>query len=324
MPEPVANSSTAGESRPTPQVRGRFAPSPTGPLHFGSLVCALASFLDARARGGAWHVRIEDLDRPRCRRSHAETILRQLETYGLTWDGDIVWQSARGERYADMLASLTAAGRIYACACSRQDIAAVAALAIEQGRPHPEAYPGRCRQGLPPGRKARSYRLAVPPGLVEFVDRIQGTVIQDVAAEVGDFVVKRADGPHAYQLAVVADDADLGITDVVRGADLLDSTARQIVLHGLLGWQAPHYAHVPLAVDRHGHKLSKQNRAPPLGLHPAARELADALRFLGLPPPADLTGSNTAEILCWAIAHFDLGRIPSAPAAPALPAYCGA
>ncbi|MCC7182119.1 MAG: tRNA glutamyl-Q(34) synthetase GluQRS [Rhodocyclaceae bacterium] len=324
MPEPVANSSAAGEPRPTHQVRGRFAPSPTGPLHFGSLVTALASFLDARARGGAWHVRIEDLDRARCHRSHADTILRQLESHGLTWDGDIVWQGSRGERYADILASLTAAGRIYACACSRQDIAAEAALVIEQGQLHPEAYPGTCRHGLPPGRKARSYRLAVPPGLVEFVDRIQGPVSQDVAAEVGDFVVKRADGPYAYQLAVIADDADLGITDVVRGADLLDSTARQIALHRLLGWPVPRYAHVPLAVDRHGRKLSKQNLAPTLGQHPAARELADALGFLGLPPPADLARSNTAEVLSWAIAHFDLGRIPSVPATPALPAYCGA
>lgn len=240
---------------------GRFAPSPTGPLHAGSLVAALASWLDARAHGGRWLVRIEDVDTPRCVPGAAETILRQLHDCALVPDETPLRQSARGARYQRALDALVQAHRAYPCACSRKDIEqALAAL----GRPHRRhgelVYPGTCRAGLH-GRASRAWRFRVEPGMVHWHDLRLGEMSLDVEREVGDFVLKRADGLWAYQLAVVVDDADQGVTNVVRGEDLADNTARQIQLQRALGVPTPIYLHTPLVLGANGEKLSKQNGA---------------------------------------------------------------
>ncbi|OGA30422.1 MAG: tRNA glutamyl-Q(34) synthetase GluQRS [Betaproteobacteria bacterium RIFCSPLOWO2_02_FULL_68_150] len=277
---------------------GRFAPSPTGALHFGSLVAALASWLDARAAGGTWQLRMEDLDRLRERRGAAATILRQLEAAGLEWDGPVIYQSARAARYDHALEQLQRAGLTYACGCTRREMAD-SSLAIDGAR----IYPGSCRNGLAPGRPARALRLRVPADPIRFDDRLQGEIAQSVAREVGDFVLLRADGAYAYQLAVVVDDAAQGVTDVVRGADLLDSTPRQILLQRLLGLPTPRYLHLPVALDAVGEKLAKHSGAASAG----AGELARALRFLGHQPPDELP---VRELLAWAKAHWDIRRIP--------------
>lgn len=283
---------------------GRFAPSPTGPLHFGSLVAALASWLDARAAGGRWILRMEDLDKPREQPGAADAILRQLEALGLSWDGPVLVQSRREARYREALDRLARSGLTYPCACSRREIAD-SALGIDGAH----IYPGTCRTGLPPGRPARAMRLRTSGEPIRFVDRVQGECRQNVEHEVGDFVVMRADGLFAYQLAVVVDDADQGITDVVRGADLLDSTARQILLQRDLGYATPRYAHVPVAVNAAGEKLSKQTGAAAIDAAQGARALARALVFLGHPPPIDLP---SRDLLSWARAHWDIRRVPRA------------
>ncbi len=245
---------------------GRFAPSPTGPLHAGSLVAALGSWLDARAHGGRWLVRIEDVDVPRCVPGAAEAILRQLAAVGLVPDEAPVWQSQRGVLYQQALDALLGQGRTFPCACSRKDIAdALTAQGMERPRHGELVYPGSCRHGLD-GKPVRAWRFKVPAGCVQWTDRRLGPQAQDVAAEVGDFVLKRADGLWAYQLAVVVDDAAQGITDVVRGADLLDNTARQLLLQHALGLPTPRYLHTPLLLGANGEKLSKQNgaAAPPM------------------------------------------------------------
>lgn len=262
---------------------GRFAPSPTGPLHFGSLVAAAASWLDARAAGGRWLVRIEDLDRPRVQPGAADEILRTLEALGLRWDGEVLRQSRREALYRDALERLRA--HTYWCGCSRREIAdSSLGLAVDGAR----IYPGTCRAGLAADRRARALRVRVPEGVVRFFDRVQGEQAQQLARDVGDFVLYRADGLFAYQLAVVVDDAAQGVTDVVRGADLLDSTARQIHLQRLLGVPTPRYLHVPVAVNARGEKLSKQTGAPPVDPRRPAETLAAALAFLGQPPAATL------------------------------------
>jgi len=253
---------------------GRFAPSPTGPLHFGSLVAALASWLDARAAHGRWLVRVEDLDRPRAEPGASEGILRALQALGLEWDGAVVHQSRRLERYRRALDRLAA--HAYPCGCTRKEMAD-SALAIDGAR----IYPGTCRHGLAPGKIERATRLRTDSLPIRFVDRLLGPLEQALEREVGDFVLYRADGQFAYQLAVVVDDAEQGVTDVVRGADLLDSTARQIFLQRLLGFPTPRYLHVPVALNAAGEKLSKQTGAQPLDLSQSARELRRALRFLG-------------------------------------------
>ena len=259
-------------------VTGRFAPSPTGPLHFGSLVAALASWLDARAAGGRWLVRMEDLDRPRTQPGAADEILRALERFGLGWDGEVVYQSRRTGLYESALRGL--APRCYWCGCTRREVAdSSLGLALDGAA----IYPGTCRRGLPHGRPARALRLRVDDTPVRFVDRVQGPREQVLSRDVGDFVLYRADGQFAYQLAVVVDDADQGVTDVVRGADLLDSTPRQIVLQRLLGYATPRYLHAPVAVNAAGEKLSKQTGAAPLDLARPEAELARALAFLGQP-----------------------------------------
>ncbi|MEX2199486.1 MAG: tRNA glutamyl-Q(34) synthetase GluQRS [Burkholderiales bacterium] len=254
---------------------GRFAPSPTGPLHFGSLVAALASYLAARSAGGKWLLRMEDVDQPREQPGAADDILRALDKLGLAWDGPVIYQSTRLERYRAVIDDLARRGFAYPCACTRRELED-SALAIDGSR----IYPGTCRRGLAPGKAARSVRARTHGAPIGFADAVQGWLEQRVETEVGDFVLLRADGITAYQLAVVVDDLDQGITDVVRGADLLDSTARQIHLQRLLGARTPRYAHVPVMVNVAGEKLSKQTGARALDLaHPQA-ELARARRFL--------------------------------------------
>jgi glutamyl-Q tRNA(Asp) synthetase len=288
---------------------GRFAPSPTGPLHAGSLVAAVASWLDARAAGGRWLLRMEDLDRPRCEPGAAETILRQLETYGLHWDGAVLLQSTRDDDYAAALDALKAQGKAYPCACTRAQLAQAPRNAEGE-----ILYPGKCRNGLPPGAAARAWRVRGPQDVIRFHDRIHGDLAQNLAREVGDFIVKRADGLFAYQLAVVVDDAFQGISHVVRGADLLWNTPRQIYLQTLLGLPTPAYAHVPLITNAAGQKLSKQTLAPALPTQGRGAVLAQALVALGHPPSAELEGAHPDELLAWASAHWQIENVPLSPA----------
>jgi glutamyl-Q tRNA(Asp) synthetase len=260
---------------------GRFAPSPTGPLHFGSLVAALASWLDARAAGGRWRVRIEDLDAPRVQPGAADDILRTLAQLGLTWDGDVVYQSARAKLYDDALKRLE--GNTYWCGCTRREIADSALGLAADGA---QIYPGTCRNGLAAGRQRRALRVKTSGERIGFDDRVQGRQEQTLESEVGDFVLHRADGQYAYQLAVAVDDAEQGITDVVRGADLLDSTTRQIWLQRLLGYPQPRYLHIPAAVNAAGEKLSKQTGEAPVAGRKNA--LPEALLFLGQQETGDL------------------------------------
>jgi glutamyl-Q tRNA(Asp) synthetase len=322
---------------------GRFAPSPTGPLHAGSLVAALASWLDVRARGPAarWLVRIEDADTERCLPGLDEHILRQLAACGLVPDAPPVRQTDRTDRYERALARLAAAGCAYPCACSRKDIdEALARRGVAHRRHGERVYPGTCRCGLR-GRPPRAWRFAVRPlgddadglcddpvsaaggtpgaadapvadipmdahAVVDWTDRRLGAQRQDVVAEVGDFVLRRADGPWAYQLAVVVDDADQGVTDVVRGADLADNTARQILLQRALGLPTPSYLHTPLVLAADGQKLSKQNGARPIDTGTPAEALAAlaaAAHALGLPDAAR-TSAGTAHDPATALAGW--------------------
>ena len=260
---------------------GRFAPSPTGPLHFGSLVAALASWLDARAAEGRWLVRIEDLDAPRTLPGAADDILRTLERLGLGWDGPVLYQSQRSANYKAALESLDT----YWCGCTRREIADSSIGRASDGA---QIYPGTCRAGLAPGKTPRALRLCTGPEEVVFTDRVQGPQRQVLEREIGDFVLLRADGQFAYQLAVVVDDAEQGVTDVVRGADLLDSTPRQIYLQRSLGYATPRYLHVPAAVNAAGDKLSKQTGARPVNTARKSEELRRALVLLGQPESEDL------------------------------------
>jgi len=289
-------------------VVGRFAPSPTGPLHAGSLVAALASWLDARALGGRWLVRIEDVDGPRCVPGADRIMLGQLARCGLAPDEPPVWQSDRGALYQQALDRLGAAGATYPCGCTRQQIEAVwRARGVERGRHAELVYPGTCRTGLH-GRPARAVRVRVGPSparpdaphRIDWRDRRLGALSQDLSAEVGDFVLKRADGPWSYQLAVVVDDAAQGITHVVRGEDLADNTPRQIHLQRLLGLPTPAYLHTPLVLAADGQKLSKQNGARPLALDDPLSALRDAGRVLGLAPEATtLPEWLSAAVAAW-------------------------
>ena len=271
---------------------GRFAPSPTGPLHAGSLVTALASWLHARAHGGRWLVRIEDVDAPRCRPGADRLILEQLAACGLVSDGPVLWQSQRSALYQAALDRLIASGRAYPCACSRKDIeTALLARGLPRERHHIAPYPGTCRPeraGLQ-GRSGRAWRFHVGDGAAAHVpwhDERLGPQQQAVDESVGDFVLKRADGLWAYQLAVVVDDAAQGISHVVRGEDLADNTARQILLQKALGLPTPQYLHAPLVLGADGEKLSKQNGAQALDLSDPLRALSQAAVSLGLPPAA--------------------------------------
>lgn len=276
---------------------GRFAPSPTGPLHAGSLVAALASWLDARAHGGRWLLRIEDVDLPRCPPGTDRLILDQLDRCGLRPDEPPVWQSQRGDLYRAALDKLQGTGWAYPCGCTRRQIEQAA-------RPQPRhgelIYPGTCRHGLQ-GKPARAARLLTAgSGLVEWQDRRLGRHSQDLEAEVGDFVLRRADGLWAYQLAVVVDDAAQGISDIVRGQDLADNTPRQIRLQQLLGLPRPRYLHTPLVLGTNGEKLSKQNGAAALELGDPAAALRQAAAALGLQPQAqDLPSLLAESVSAW-------------------------
>ncbi|HKU71690.1 MAG TPA: tRNA glutamyl-Q(34) synthetase GluQRS [Burkholderiales bacterium] len=292
--------------------RGRFAPSPTGPLHFGSIVAAVGSFLEARTRGGEWLVRMEDLDPPRVVAGAADDILRVLEACGMQWDGTIVRQSMRGDAYHAALHRLREKGLVYPCACSRRDIADSAAAGIEG-----PVYPGTCRAGLAPGRAARALRADTRGANVLFDDALQGRIEHDVEKDFGDFVLYRADDVYAYQLAVVVDDAEQGITDVVRGADLLASTPRQIYLQQRLGLPQPRYAHLPVAVNAAGEKLSKQTFAAPVDAAKPQPTLVSALEFLGQQPPRELARSTVNDLWDWATKNWKLEQVPRAAALPA-------
>ncbi len=277
---------------------GRFAPSPSGPLHFGSLVAATASYLDVRHRKGRWLLRMEDLDPAREPPGAADQILRALEAHGLHWDGPVLYQSSRLDAYAEALAELRRQGRLFACRCSRQQIQADGGV-----------YDGRCRTlGLPD--KGNAIRLRVDDVRVDFVDAIQGPQSQQLKQACGDVILRRKDGLYAYQLAVVVDDAWQGVTDILRGSDLLDSTARQIFLQQRLGLPTPRYAHVPVAVNELGQKLSKQHFAQALALEHCSGALLQALRFLGQAPEPALTRASVDEILAWAVQHWDIQAVP--------------
>lgn len=291
---------------PTGGYTGRFAPSPTGPLHAGSLVAALASWLDARAHGGQWLVRIEDIDPPRCSPGADQYLLQQLAACGLHPDQPPVWQSQRHALYAGALQNLIQAGLAYGCACTRKEIeAALQAQGLQRARHQQAVYPGTCRQGSQ-GRPVRAWRLAVGqiPGAtaLRWQDRRLGPQTQDVTTEVGDFVLQRADGLWAYQLAVVVDDAAQGVTDIVRGADLCDNTARQILLQHALKLPTPRYLHTPLVLDARGEKLSKQHGAPAIDTSSPATSLAalrQAAAALGLPPESMTAANIGDQLACW-------------------------
>jgi len=285
-----------------PATRGRFAPSPSGPLHFGSLLTAVGSYAEVRAHGGAWLLRIEDLDAARVVPGAADAIQHTLDAYGLHWDETVWYQSQRQSVYKDVLAMLRARRLSYGCACSRQDIAAVARIGAEG-----PIYPGTCRHGLTPGKRARSERLLTPDEDIVFVDDIQGAQRQNLAREVGDFVIRRADGVIAYQLAVVVDDAAQGIDRIVRGADLLLSTPRQLYLQRLLALPTPRYAHLPLVVDEQRRKLSKSQADTPISARDPLPGLRRVWQLLGQTP---FVATSVAEFWAQAIPLWSLAAVP--------------
>jgi glutamyl-Q tRNA(Asp) synthetase len=304
-----------------PLYRGRFAPSPTGPLHFGSLIAAVGSYLDARHNKGHWLVRMEDLDTPRTVKGAADDILRTLEAFGMYWDEAVLYQSQRTAAYEEALQKLQAIDAVYPCACTRKEIADSALHGIEG-----QIYPGTCRNGISAGREGRAWRVYTDypsrhsrlrgndgilsdGGIIQFDDALQGRITQHLENQIGDFVVKRADGLFAYQLAVVVDDAFQGIAHVVRGADLLSSTPRQIYLQRLLGLTTPTYMHLPVAVNARGEKLSKQTLAASVDVHNVSSTLWRVLELLRQKPPAVLASCKPEEILDWAIACWDKDRL---------------
>ena len=254
---------------------GRFAPSPTGPLHFGSLVAAVASYLDARAHGGRWLLRMEDIDSTRCKSEFARHILETMSSFGFAWDGEVIYQSLRSARYQSAMASLDGRHLTYACACSRKEIADSAMEGLDG-----PVYPGTCRD-KELDRAGNSIRVRTHLNDICFDDRVQGKQCQQLEADIGDFVLKRRDGLIAYQLAVVVDDADQQVSHIVRGADLLDSTSRQIHLQQLFGFPTPSYLHIPIVTNPAGQKLSKQTLAPAISTDEACHLLRDALVHLG-------------------------------------------
>lgn len=280
--------------------RGRFAPSPTGPLHFGSLIAAMASYLQAKVNHGEWWLRIEDIDPPREQPGASDAIIKTLAAFGFEWDGPIRYQSAGVSHYHEILDHLRERDLLYACGCSRKDIAKLNDNNI---------YPGTCRAGLPPGREARAWRVR-SEGRIQYQDAIQGQINCDIAIEAGDFVLLRADGLVAYQLAVGLDDAEQGMTEVIRGADLLDSTPRQIYIQQLLQLPSPRYAHHPVAVNAAEDKLCKHSHAPAIQPKDAVPLLWQALDFLGQRPEKDLKNGDLNDLWHWAITHWQLQEIP--------------
>ena len=298
---------------------GRFAPSPTGPLHFGSLVAALASYLDAKAHDGKWLMRIEDIDETRCNSAYTTDILQTLQAFGLQWDGEVQIQTARKASYGAALQALRARGLVYACACSRREIADSAINGLDG-----PVYPGTCRDKRL-GAMGNALRVRTTNGEICFSDLVQGEICQQIEADIGDFVLQRRDGLFAYQLAVVVDDADQGITHVVRGADLLDSTARQIYLQRLLGYPTPTYLHIPVAVNLLGQKLSKQTLASTVSATIAPQTvLLAALQFLGqstagMESALTLGGFLTVAVRNWSRASIPCARSMSQKKSPSIP-----
>ncbi len=280
-----------------PRYRGRFAPSPSGPLHFGSIVAALGSYLQARANGGEWLLRIDNIDPPREVPGAADAILRELARLGLQWDGEVCFQAQRVPAYRAALAQLSATHQVYACVCSRR----------EAGH---GAYPGTCRERDEAPLAGCTQRLRVRPVTITIHDRLQGGYTQTPSEACGDFVLWRADDWPTYHLAVVVDDAWMGVTEIVRGVDLLDSTPRQRYLQQCLGLPTPRYCHLPLALDVDGSKLSKLTLAAPVTGRPASEVLTLALRFLGHPPPPDALGAAPATLLAWACGAWSLAHVP--------------
>jgi glutamyl-Q tRNA(Asp) synthetase len=281
---------------------GRFAPSPTGPLHFGSLLAAVASYLEAKTRQGRWLLRIEDIDPPREEAGAADAIIQCLQAYGFLWDGPVLRQSRNGARHEAAIERLLDEGLAYPCRCTRK----VLARSAREG-PMGRIYPGTCRDGSGAGAVAVRVRTTDAP--ISVRDRLQGILAQHLESELGDFIVRRADGLVAYQLAVVVDDAVDGITDVVRGCDLLDSTPRQVWLQRLLGLPTPTYMHIPVAVDARGAKLSKQTAAPAIDREAAAPTLVSALRTLRQEPPDALLVESTDAIWAWARDNWRADRL---------------
>ncbi|MFK0569507.1 tRNA glutamyl-Q(34) synthetase GluQRS [Endozoicomonas sp.] len=276
---------------------GRFAPSPSGPLHFGSLVAALASYLDARVHQGKWLVRMEDIDPPREQPGAADLILNTLEAYGLQWDGSVLFQSNRSEAYDETLNKLLREKKLYPCTCTRKRLAGLNGV-----------YPGYCRKRHDIPNQPHGLRLLCNDKIIQFRDRIQGEQSFDLSA-LGDFILKRKDGLYAYQLAVCVDDHFQGITHIVRGVDLLDSTPRQLYLQSQLDYPHPDHAHIPVITQSSGNKLSKQNHAPAIPLDNPRPILIRAFAALGLQPKSDLMMSSVEEILNWGIQNWSFTNI---------------
>jgi glutamyl-Q tRNA(Asp) synthetase len=284
---------------------GRFAPSPTGLMHMGSLMAAVASYLEARRHAGRWLLRIEDLDPPREFPGASQSFLDTLERFGFTWDAAPIYQSKRSERYMEILQILRREGWVYPCSCSRKILREDGLIGVDGLR-----YSGRCRGVVHTNYEGLAYRVSVPDREYDFLDQVQGMQTQNLAQMVGDFVLRRADLLWAYQLAVVVDDADCGVTHIVRGADLLDSTPRQLYLQEILGFSHPQYLHIPVITNLQGEKLSKQTLAPALQTGAEAAQLWQALSLLWQAPPAQLRFAALGEVWEWAHLHWDTTKIP--------------
>jgi len=278
-------------------VIGRFAPSPTGPLHFGSVIAAVASYMQAKSQNGQWLVRMDDIDTPRNQAGADTAILTSLEILGLHWDNKVLFQTNRQEAYQDALTLLSEKSLLYRCTCTRKQL---------QGN----AYPGTCRNKSHDPEQQHALRVITNQQAIKIDDEIQGQFQQNLETETGDFIVHRADDLVAYHIATVVDDAYQGITEIIRGADLLDSTPRQIYLQQLLNYPIPTYAHTPVAVDKQGYKLSKQYHAPPIDDTEPVATLILALDFLGQHPKKSLAKENVEEIIQWGVKHWSLDKIP--------------
>lgn len=287
-----------------PDYRGRFAPSPTGALHFGSLIAAVGSYLEAKSHNGEWLVRIENLDKPREIPAASHEIFRALEILGMEWDHEVIYQDQRKDTYENILTILNKRGLTYSCTCTRKEIADSSITGISG-----QIYAGTCRNNVQNKDRPGAVRIKTDNNIIEFEDSLHGLISQRLESETGDFILRRSDGIYAYQLAVVADDATQGITNVVRGADLLDSTPRQIYLQKLLGYSTPTYMHLPVAVNNQGEKLSKQTKAALLDISNPVKQLVEAVNFLGQESPIELLGSNVSSFWKWAIENWHPEKI---------------
>jgi len=283
---------------------GRFAPSPTGKLHFGSLIAAVGSYLEAKSHNGKWLIRIENLDKPREIPTASYEILRTIETLGMEWDHEVIYQNHRKDAYENALATLNKRELTYLCTCTRKEIADSSITGISG-----QIYSGTCRYNIQNKDRSGAIRIKTDNSIIEFKDYLYDSISQRLKSDIGDFILRRSDGIYAYQLAVVVDDAAQGITNVVRGADLLDSTPRQIYLQKILGYSTPTYMHLPVAVNNQGKKLSKQTRAAILDVSNPVKLLIEAVRFLGQEPPIELFENNVASFWKWAIKNWHPKRI---------------